>query len=137
MVSESGERPDAIRWFVTLWALAIAASPAAGAIYLFKGNGLGGFGVGLPFNCGIDPRDLIVVDIDGDDALDAIVANGGAGTVSVMIGDGAGSFAEPQPFPVGNTPVALALGDFNEDGVYDIVTANMGDSTATVLPSNP
>lgn len=89
-----------------------------------------------------NPLKILLVDIDGDKILDAIVLDS-AGKVHLLSGvdadgdgKGDGTFKAQSSFDTGDGPSAMDTGDLNGDGVVDIAIANTGDNTVSVLLGN-
>jgi hypothetical protein len=78
------------------------------------------------------PTKLVLGDLNGDGALDAVLGFGlttfsfdPAAPTQVYLGNGDGSFAAPTSLPGdGGNVTDLALGDLNGDGALDIVATN-------------
>ncbi len=105
-----------------------SAAPGDGAVFLYPGLAAGTTQV-----TGLEPRDLDVVDLDGDTLTDLVVCNLGSNDVWVSRGLGDGEFAPVATVPVGAEPRRLATGDIDGDGFAEIVTANQaGDSVSLI-----
>jgi hypothetical protein len=116
------------------WWLAAASVASAGVIFT-RGQ--------TDIKVGINPRSVVVADLNGDGRPDLAVANALSASVSVLLGNGTGGFTPASGSPVtgigtaGFTgPQALAVGDFNADGKPDFVTANDLANNASVLLGN-
>lgn len=105
--------------------LDLTATETLGGIYLFPGDGVGGFGT--PFR----PRDLanqspwmLGGDFNGDGHADLLAEDAAAAVV--LLGDGTGGFADPRESAIGTgldpAPVAAAVRDFGGDGKDDLIT---------------
>lgn len=68
-----------------------------------------------------ESHDVILIDMDLDGNLDALISN--TGTMSLYLNNGQGGFARSRyvgPFEEGNYVLALAVGDVNGDGYPDV-----------------
>jgi hypothetical protein len=117
-----------------------------GSVYLFTGNGAGGFNQGSTFDSGGPlPINLQVGFINGDALPDLVVANAGnpdsnsfyanfgQGTsVGVLINSGQGNFSGPNVLTAGlksggsASAFAVAVADFSQDGNADIAAIVYG-----------
>jgi len=117
--------------------LDVAIATAEGSVYIYPGDGLGGFGGAVPYTVGDNPVAIVAADVSGDGILDLVTANaGGDGSISVLIGRQRGGVEDTLTFAAGPSPSGVAVGDFNGDGAADIVVSNAGGEV-TVLLSAP
>ncbi len=82
---------------------------------------------------GVEPRSLVVRDLDADGTPEVVVANSDSNNVTVYRRGTDGAYA---PTVVGGTgiwPLSVAAGDVNGDGLVDIVTANYDSESVTLL----
>ncbi len=90
----------------------------------------------------LQPRDLVIVDMDGNGVQDIVVsaANSGDGRLSTRLnegGTGAGwnGFMPEITFPVGGDPVAIDIGDLDndKDRTPDVAIADAASDTVILL----
>ena len=98
-----------------------AANSSSGAIWLWRGNGSGGFGVRETLAAARRPGPLAVGDVNGDGKTD-LVAVVGKGT-EALLGNGAGSFRSAGA-SVAVHGGSLAVADLNGDAKVDIAVAD-------------
>lgn len=79
---------------------------------------------------------FILVDVNGDADLDALIVHPFENILQVMIGDGQGTFLAGQQYEVGRSPERVATGDVNGDGRLDAVTVNRLDRSLSILLGN-
>lgn len=96
-------------------------------------DGAGGFRTPVRVGGNVLTRDVALVDLDLDGALDIVAAEGSSATVVAYHGDGAGDFGARVAVPVGMNPSGLASGDWDQDGWPDVVVRNAGDGTLQTL----
>jgi len=118
------------------------ANAGSGTVSILRGNGSGGFGDGTfgtatNLYCGVQPRSVVVGDINGDGIQDLVLADY-AGTVNVMFGHGSGgfgdgTFAPPLTYSAGSSPTDVAIGDFNADTLPDLAVPNYLTHGVSVL----
>jgi hypothetical protein len=73
------------------------------------------------FPAGSMPSNMVLVDLNGDGALDYATVNEGANSVSVVFGHGDGTFETTAlNYVVGTYPSGFTSGDFNGDGKVDL-----------------
>ena len=113
------------------------AATAGNAVFVFLGDGRGGFerSARSPFGAGENPSDLVVADFNRDGHLDAAVANHETDYLSVLNGDGNGALADPSHVPVPSRPHphGIAAGDFNADGHLDVAVESWEEDTVLVV----
>ncbi|MCA9304770.1 MAG: VCBS repeat-containing protein [Phycisphaerales bacterium] len=79
---------------------------------------------------GLDPRDFVAGDLDGDGDLDLAVVNTynsnhfACGDISVLFNNGDGTYATEIRYTVGDSPRGIAMGDLDGDGDLDLVVVN-------------
>ena len=94
------------------------------------GLGDGTFQAERRMTIGLLPRDVVVVDVNGDEVLDVLVAT--SQTVSVLLARGDGTLSLEQQFAGGGN--AFAVADFNGDGTPDFITGGSSSfSTSETL----
>ena len=101
-------------------------------------DGLGSFGPPLELPLPVDPRRVLVGDLDGDGWTDVAVAGlgdaGEQGGIAWFRGSGAGLGA-PTLLDAGlHAPVALAFADATGDGVPDLIAADAAWGALVALP---
>jgi len=103
-----------------------------GGISVLLGNGDGTFLPPVSYNSGGQSAQAVVlVDVNGDGILDAIVANDcntnncNSGEVSVLLGNGDGTFQSAVSYnSAGYDTISVAVADVNADGKPDIILAD-------------
>jgi hypothetical protein len=101
-----------------------------GKVYIFLGNGLGGFTQSTQVIR--YPAFVALGDFNGDGKQDFAAANNNSNTVSIRMGNGMGGFSGGSTIAVGYGPEYLAIGDFNEDGNQDFAVTNSISSIVTI-----
>lgn len=111
-----------------------------GYVYMFLGNGSGGFTSGNVFDSGGPlPISMSLADFNGDSEMDLVVANagnpdsnsfyanfGGGSTIAVLLSIGAGNFDSPITLTAGigtsgsKSVFAVTAADFDLDGNTDV-----------------
>ncbi len=86
-------------------------------VSVLVGHGDGTFSAGASYPA-INPRNVLVADVNGDGVADAVVNSDGDFATLVLLGNDDGTFTMGQGFPLG----VLAVGDFSGDGHTDLVT---------------
>lgn len=116
------------------------ANAGSGSVSLLFNNGKGIFeprmGVAAPGRdvpVGVEPRDVVAEDLNGDGAPDLAVASYNADGVSVLVNQGDGELDPPVLFAAGNGPNDLAVGDLDGNGAPDVAVANIEGFDVSVL----
>ena len=104
-------------------------------VSILIGDGTGGFAAPVKYAAGTGTRALLLVDMNGDKNLDAVVVNNTKG-VSVLPGMGDGKFGAATATLVGMGAAAIAAGDFNGDGKIDIAFADNVANLGGLLPGS-
>ncbi|MBL8896308.1 MAG: VCBS repeat-containing protein [Planctomycetes bacterium] len=96
------------------------------------------FASGTP--AGEAPRDVELLDLDGDGDLDAVTANEGSDDLGLYLNGGTGSFGASTSVALtvaDAAPVALARCDLDGDGASDDLAVACASSSTLVLITNP
>ncbi len=124
--------------------LVTAASQGnAARVYLFRGDGLGGFSAAelvatLENDTYLwDPASLAAADLDGDGHLDLAVKVERDNTLALLRGLGDGTFAPDLRLPAGRLPRFVTTGDFDGDGVSDVATLQRASNDVRVWRGGP
>ena len=108
-----------------------------GSFSILLGDGAGGFGTAnVTATKGRRPRDLVLIDVDGDTNLDVVATNLFSKSVFVLNGNGAGGLGAPTSIDVAVTPNSIISGDFNGDGILDVVTTSLVSPRLSLLLGN-
>ena len=118
---------------VTDLAVADYGLTGPGDVTILLGNGDGTFRALAPIAAGVNPRNLVSADFNGDGVPDLAVSDAGSDAVSILLGRGDGTFATPVSVPVGADPRGLVAGDFDGDGHLDLAVADFGSNAVTIL----
>ncbi|NLF26142.1 MAG: VCBS repeat-containing protein, partial [Deltaproteobacteria bacterium] len=98
-----------------------------GSISVQLGNGDGSFRAAVQYAAGDSPRDVDVVDVNGDGRADLVVPT------QVNDPHGDGSFSVGSDYDSTAAPKSIELYDFNQDGNLDVVTTDPGDGSGRVI----
>jgi Ca2+-binding RTX toxin-like protein len=105
-----------------------------GSISILLGTGTGSFGTAtVAKTLGRRPRDLELVDVNGDGKLDVVATDLLSSNVVVLHGNGAGGLGAAVSYDVGVTPNSIIAGDFNGDGITDFVTTSLVSPRLSIL----
>ena len=108
-----------------------------GSFSILTGDGAGGFGTAnVTSTKGRRPRDLVLIDVDGDTNLDVVATNLFSKSVFVLSGNGAGGLGAPVSYDVAIMPNSIISGDFNGDGILDVVTTSLISPRLSILLGN-
>ena len=99
-----------------------AASSAASSVYVFLGDGSGGFSSAVAYPAVSGAWAIAAGDTDGDNVPDLIVTSNSDSGLVVLPGVGNGTFGAPIVVSSVGSYRAVAVGDLNDDGMLDIVT---------------
>lgn len=77
-------------------------------------------------------QEVVLVDLDGDGALDVVTADYQGAALQVAYGDGAGGLGVFAAVSVGDGAQGVAVGDVDGDDVLDLVSANTLADTVSV-----
>ncbi|MBL8899381.1 MAG: VCBS repeat-containing protein, partial [Planctomycetes bacterium] len=95
---------------------------------------------GAPPATGVGPRDVELLDLDGDGDLDAATANEISSNVSLRTNDGQGALSSEETFELtagDSGPIALARCDLDNDGARDDLAVACEGSDTVVLVTDP
>ena len=102
----------------------LAVGSREGVVWIYLGDGTGGFGPVAKYPDGSgEAYEIAVDDFNHDGNLDLAIGHqfGGLG---ILLGNGVGGFSSPTTYISGLGPVLVSKADFNNDGHADLLTAN-------------
>lgn len=103
-------------------------------VYMYHGDGRGGFVAGVWFNIAVGLRGRVETgDLNEDGIADLVLADDTGSTVLVAVGYGDGSFADCVPYSVGRNPRSLLLRDLDGDDVLDLLVTEELTDGVTLL----
>ncbi|MBW7867611.1 MAG: T9SS type A sorting domain-containing protein [Brumimicrobium sp.] len=82
---------------------------------------------------GVNPSDIIAMDLDLDGNMDVATSNSGGASVSVIFGDGVGGFSLGGTYAADLGTSGISSGFFNNDIYPDIAVTNENANTITVF----
>src|SRR6185436_1598696 len=103
------------------------ADEAANSVSVLFGNGEGTLSAHTDFGTGVEPRSVVISDLDGDHLPDLATATYVSQGVSILLGSGSGTFMFRHQSDLGVYPQSLAIGDLDSDGQRDLVVAGGED----------
>ncbi len=95
--------------------------------------GAGAFGPPTTFATGVNPKALMIADLDGDGHQDLVCVNVASYTVGILRGIGDGTFHPHFGYLTGAGPYVDAIGYLDGNGTLDFATANTGTNNVSVL----
>ncbi len=95
-------------------------------LWVYAGDGSGGFALASEHEVGVQPVALLAVDWTSDGHGDLFSANDSGHSVSFLAATGEGSFAPEVRLAPGERPLDLAAGDLGADGSLDLLVAFQG-----------
>jgi hypothetical protein len=102
----------------------VVANAASDDLSIFIAQGDGFYAEEERIQVGLDPRDLVVADINGDSFHDIVVANRQTDDLSVLLRNPpaarGGRFTLLPPIMAGDAPIALAAGEFAGESRIDL-----------------
>ena len=104
-----------------------------GSVSILIGDGLGAFTVSTPVIVGLNSKDVVIGDFNGDTHQDLATTNPNDNTVSINLGNGDGTFGLKTAITVGTIPTGIAIGDINNDNIQDFVTSNSTSNNISVV----
>lgn len=115
--------------------VALSGNATPGTVTIRPGLGNGTFGAATDWSVAGDPREFVVVDVDGDSDLDiAVVGFGGQATI--LKNDGNADFSDSAQFAVPAFAFHISGGDLNGNGRPDLVTSQLGSTDVRIFFNN-
>ncbi|MFO0425041.1 MAG: FG-GAP-like repeat-containing protein [Planctomyces sp.] len=103
------------------------------SVSILLGNGDGTYRPQQKINVGVEPRGLVVLDVDGDGDIDIVNTNRGDSNVAILKNNGSGVFGTPSYVEGGgNGEFGLNAADMNQDGILDLVVGAHDSQTMVV-----
>ncbi|MFG0307335.1 MAG: FG-GAP-like repeat-containing protein [Phycisphaerales bacterium JB040] len=103
------------------------------SVSIRRNNGDGTFGARTELPAGIDPRSVVLADLDNDTDLDLVAAMYEELFCSVWFNDGSGAFGSRSNTVIGFGATGLDAGDVDGDGDTDLVFSREFSNAASVL----
>ena len=91
------------------------------------------FAPGPSLTTGLNPRDVVAADFDGDGVIDLAVTNSSENSIGVFRGLGGGTFATQVAYGVDSFPQYLTAADFNGDGRIDLAASDFFGDAVNIL----
>ncbi len=124
--------------------IATDTSSGNGDLYVFFGDGKGGFKPAGKLTVGSPAASVAIGDWNGDGKADLAVAGHASDPpqtfdeftpnyVTILLGNGDGTFGAPKRFLAGSEQTSIAPADLNRDGKLDLVTTNSSNNTVMVF----
>lgn len=85
------------------------------------------------------PNRVVLADLDGDGALDAVcplpdnLSWGYDNRIAVLLGDGTGGFGPAAYYTAGSRPIAVCAADLDGDGKLDLAVSNWNSNSVSLL----
>ena len=116
----------------------VRARYSDGLVYLYAGDGAGGFTTTNIVDAGSDPYGTVLADFDEDGKIDLIAEDGSGGNPYFFKGNGNGTFQAGVYIASLDTNNHTSYGayDFNNDGHQDIVAVNYTSRQVLLYPGN-
>lgn len=116
----------------------LVAADSSGHLYLYRGNGSGGFGARALIGGGWTARDLITMagDWDTGGEWQDLIARDPSGQLWLYQGNGRGGFYEPRVIGRGwqGMDALFSPGDWNGDGQVDLLARRRSDDALVLYP---
>jgi peptidoglycan/xylan/chitin deacetylase (PgdA/CDA1 family) len=118
----------------------VARETATGALWLYPGNGRGGFGTATRIGQGWNDVDILVGpgDFNGDGKADLVARETATGALWLHPGDGRGGFGTATRIGRGWNVMdsIVGPGDFNGDGKADLIARETATGALWLYPGN-
>ena len=102
------------------------------ALTILWGDGTGDFTMPVDLPAAVDPRVVLVGDVN-EDQLPDLVHTGDSGELTLLLNEGNRSFSAPGEIPQGVGAIVPAFGDFNGDQHLDIAITLDGPPRVTLV----
>lgn len=101
------------------------------SVYLNNGtNDKISFGSSVKYSVGLDPKSVVIGDVNNDSYNDIVVNNQGARSISVLNNNGSGGLLPKVDYITGLLPSSIAVGDLNNDGKLDLIVTHQATTTS-------
>ncbi|MGJ7442415.1 SpoIID/LytB domain-containing protein [Aquipuribacter sp. MA13-6] len=118
----------------------VARDPSTGALWLYRGNGRGGFAGARTLGVGWGVADTLIGpgDWDGDGAADVVARDPSTGALWLYRGNGRGGFAGARTIGVGwgVADTLIGPGDWDGDGAVDLLMRRPADGSLWLYRGN-
>lgn len=103
------------------------------AVMVFENQGQGSFKPQASHPVSLEPRSILVADLNDDGRPDIVTANKGGGGISLLFNRGGGKFSVATELSTGGAANSVFGADLNGDGKIDLAVANIESSAIAIL----
>lgn len=103
------------------------------AVIIFENQGQGSFKPQASHPVSLEPRSILVADLNGDNQPDIVTANKGGAGISLLFNRGGGKFSVATEVATGGAANSVFGADLDGDGDIDLAVANIESSAIAVL----
>jgi hypothetical protein len=101
--------------------MAVLLMAQQGEVRLLEGGPGGFFHPVWSAACGTSPKDIGVMNVNGDNLADLVVATGGEGLLLTFLGDPAGYFTTGGAYPAGTDPSLIEISNLTGDASQELL----------------
>lgn len=100
------------------------------SVYLNNGtNEKISFSTSVKYPVGLDPKSIVIGDVNNDSYNDILVNNQGSRSINVLNNNGSGGLLSKVDYNTGSLPSSIAVGDLNNDGKLDLIVTHQATTS--------